>query len=64
MVFWDNIPGNSPGKLYAVMLADCHRSDPEAVGGRSDTVLDVLAVGPGICPALLETVGASEHGWG
>ena len=46
MVFCDNIPGNSPGRLYAVMLVDGPgRSGPETVGGRSDTVPDVLVGG-------------------
>ena len=63
MVVWDNIPGNSPGNLYAVMLLDSpSRSGPVADGGRSDTVPHVLAVGPGTCPMLLEAVGAVNTG--
>ena len=32
------------------------RSGPEVVGDRSDTVPDVLAVGPGICHTLFGAV--------
>ena len=62
MVFCDNIPGNSPGRLYAVMLTyGPGRSGPEAVGGRSDTVPDVL-VGGGTWTVVVETVGSVNTG--
>lgn len=45
------------------MLADSPgRSGPVADGSRSDTVPDVLAVGPGTCPVLLEAVGTVNTG--
>ena len=60
MVLCDKIPGNSPDKLYTVMLADSPgRSGPVADGGRSNSIPDVFAVGPGTCP---EAVGAVNTG--
>ena len=45
------------------MLADSPgRSGPVVDGGRSDTLPDVLAVGSGTCPVLLEAVGAVNIG--
>lgn len=56
-------PGNSPGKLYAAILADGPgRSGPEAVGGRSDTAPDVPVVGPTTRCVVLEIVGALSTG--
>ena len=63
MEVWDNIPANSPGRLYAVMLVDSPGSSgPVADGDRSDTVPCVLVVGAGTCPVLLVIVGAVNTG--
>ena len=46
-----------------MMLADSPgRSGPVVDGGRSDTVPDVLVVGPRTCPVLLEAAGAVNTG--